>query len=143
VQHLVGRHVGEDEANDLCRIEILRHLHGARLRHANAFGIRAPHRQRADAVPWVEPGAARTELLDDANELVARRKRWSWAAGDVRPRAQLGIGERHAGCQDAYAYLAPNWFRNVILHYLHDLGATIVINDHAFHVTLSSVFAGK
>jgi len=82
------------------------------------------------------------QLLDDTDQLVARRKRWLWAAGDVRSGAQLGIGERHASRQDPYTNFALTRFRNVILHHLHDLRATVVINNHTFHLKFSSGVAG-
>jgi len=63
------------EAEDLPGIEVLGHVDGAGLRHANALGVGAEDRQRADAVAHAQPRAARTQLLDDADELVARRER--------------------------------------------------------------------
>ena len=55
VKHLVGGHVGEDEAQDLRRVEVVGHLDRVRLRHADALRVGAPHRQRADAVSLAQP----------------------------------------------------------------------------------------
>ena len=51
VKHLVGRHVGEDEAENLSWVEIFGHIDRVPLRHADALCVGAPLRQCSDAVP--------------------------------------------------------------------------------------------
>jgi hypothetical protein len=63
--------VAAAQAQDLRRIQVLRHLDGADLRHAHALGVGTPHRQRADTVSDPEPCAARAQLLDDTDKLIA------------------------------------------------------------------------
>jgi hypothetical protein len=75
VKQLVGGQVGEDEAYDLGRVELLGHLDRVLLRHADTLRVGAPHRQRGDTVSLSQPRATRAELLDDADEFVAGRKR--------------------------------------------------------------------
>jgi hypothetical protein len=71
VKQLVGGRVGEDEAHDLRRVEVVGHLDRVLLRHADTLRVGAPHRQRGDTISLPQPRAAQAELLDDADELVA------------------------------------------------------------------------
>ena len=123
---------GEHEAHDLRRVEVLGHLDRVRLRHADALRVGAPHRQRADAVSHSQPRAARAELLDDADELVAGRERRLRHA-EIRAGAQLGIGERHARGQDPDADLARTRPGVLVLHDPQDLGPAEVVDDDALH----------
>jgi hypothetical protein len=79
--------VGEHEAQDLGRVQVLGDLDRARLRHTDALRVGPPHRQGADAVSFSQARAARAELFDDADELVARRERRLRSAGDVGAEA--------------------------------------------------------
>jgi hypothetical protein len=106
--------------HNLGGIEVLGHLDGVRLRQADALGVGAPDRQRADAVPHPQPRATRAELLDDADELVAGRERRLRHA-EIRAGPQLGIGERHAGGQNPDAHLAWARLGNAVLHHPQDL----------------------
>ena len=133
VEHLVGGHVGKQEAQDLRRIEVLGNLDRAGLRHADAVRVGAPHRQRADAIAHPQPRAVRAELLDDADELVAGRERRLRGAGEVRAGAQLGIGERHPRGQNPDEHLARTRSGNLLLDHLQDLGPAVVIDDDALH----------
>ena len=133
VKQLVGRHVWKDEAHDLCRVPVLGHLDRIFLRHADALRVGAPHGQCAHAFALAQPLAAWAERLDDAHELVPGRERRLRSA-EVRAGAQLRIGERNAGRQHPHPHLARARPWNLVLHHLHDLGATIVINDDALHV---------
>jgi hypothetical protein len=133
VKHLVGGHVGKEEAQDLPWIEVLGNVDCAGLGHADAVRVRAPDRQRADAVTHLQPRAVRPELLDDAYELVAGRERWLRRAGDIRAGAQLGIGERHPGGQDPDAHLARTRSGIVLLDHAQDLGPAEVIDDDTLH----------
>ena len=132
VKQLVGGHVGEHEAHDLRRVEVLGHLDRVRLQNTDALRVGAPHRQRADTVSHSQPRAARAELLDDADKLVAGRERRLRHA-EIRAGAQLGIGERHAGGQNPDADLARTRPGIVVLHHPQDLGPTEVIDDDALH----------
>ena len=132
VEHLVGGHVREDEAHDLRRVEVLGHLDRELLRHADPLGVRAIHRQHADAVSLLQPLAARAELLDDADELVAGRERRLRTA-HVRAGSDLRIGERYPGRQDPDADLVPPRSGSVLVHHPQDLGPTEVIDDDTLH----------
>ena len=121
MKHLVGGHIGEHEAHHLRRVEVLGHLNRARLRHADALRVGAPHRQRADAVSLPQPRAGRAELVDDADKLVAGRKRRLRRA-EIRAGAKLSIGERHPGSQDPDAYLARPRPGILVLHHLKTSG---------------------
>jgi hypothetical protein len=66
VEHLIGGHVGKEEAQDLPRIEVLGNLDRAGLRNADAVRVRTPDRQRADAIADAQPRTVGTEPLDDA-----------------------------------------------------------------------------
>ena len=132
MKHLVRGHVREDEAHDLRRVEVLGHLDRVLLRHADALRVGAPHRQRADTVSLSQPRAARAELLDDADELVAGRERRLRAA-EIRAGADQRIGERHAGGQNPDADLARTRSGIVLLHHPQDLGPAEVIDDDALH----------
>jgi hypothetical protein len=79
--------VGEHEAQDLGRVQVLGDLDRARLRHTDALRVGPRHRQGADAVSFSQARAARAELFDDADELVARRERRLRSAGDVGAEA--------------------------------------------------------
>ena len=114
------------------RVEVLGHLDRVRLQNADALGVRAPHRQRADAVSHAQPRAARAELLDDADELVAGRERRLRHA-EIRADAEHGIGVRHAGRQNPDAHLARTRSRILVLHDPQDLGTAEVIDDDALH----------
>ena len=109
---------GKEEAQDLPRIEVLGNVDRAGLRHADAVRVRAPDRQRADAIAHAQPRAARAELLDDADELVAGRERRLRGAREVRAGAQLGIGERHPGRQNLDEHLARTRSRILLLDHL-------------------------
>jgi len=87
VKQLVGGHVGEDEAHDLRRIEVLGHLDRVPLRHTDTLRVRAPHRQRGDTISLPQPRTARAELLDDPDELVAGRE-GRLRAAEIRTGAQ-------------------------------------------------------
>src|SRR5262249_5105038 len=91
------------------------------------------HGQRSHAIAHVQPLAARTELLDDADKLVARRERRLRTA-KVRPGAELRIGERYAGGEHFDADFSLTRHRDLGLHHGHDLGSTIVTHDAALHV---------
>ena len=122
-----------DEAHDLRRIEVLGHLDRVLLRHADALRVGPPDRQRTDAVSHSQPRAARAELLDYADELVAGRERRLRPARDICAGAELGIGERHAGGQNPDEDLALARSRIALLHHLQDLGSAEVIDDDTFH----------
>ena len=92
MKQLVAGHVGEDEAHDLPRVEVLGHLDRVRLRHADTLRVGTPHRQRGDAISLPQPRAARAELLDDADELVAGRE-GSLRPAEIRTRAKKRVGE--------------------------------------------------
>ena len=132
MQQLIGSHVREDEAHDLARVEILGHLDRVRLQNTDALRVRAPHRQRADTASDAQPGAARAELLDHADELVARRERRLRHA-QIRADAEHGVGVRHASRENSDEHLARTRSRILILHHPQDLGPTVVINDDTLH----------
>jgi hypothetical protein len=71
--HLIGGHVGKEEAEDLPGVEVLGNVDCAGLRYACAVRVRAPYRQRADAIAHAQPRTVRAELFDHADELVAVR----------------------------------------------------------------------
>jgi hypothetical protein len=50
VKQLVSGHVGKNEAHDLRRVEVLRHLDRVGLRHADTLRVGAPHRQHGDTI---------------------------------------------------------------------------------------------
>jgi hypothetical protein len=87
MKQLVGGHVGEDEAHDLRRVEVLGHLDRVPLRHADTLRVRSPHRQRGDTDSLAQPRAARAELLDDADKLVSGRE-GRLRAAEIRTGAQ-------------------------------------------------------
>ena len=132
VEQLVRRHVGEHEAQDLRRIEVLRHLDGAGLRHAHALRVGTPHRQRADTVSDAQPCGARAQLLDNTDELVAGRERRIRHA-EIGPGAQHGIGIGHARGQHPDPDLARTRSGIVLLNHLQDLGTAEVIDDDTLH----------
>jgi hypothetical protein len=129
---LVCGHIGEHQAHDLRRIEILGNGHRVAFRHAYALGVRAPDRQHADAVADSEPRAARTKLLDDAHELVSRRERW-FRTAEIRASAELRIGERCAGGEDPHADFAGARKRRVRLDDIEDLGTAEACDDYSPH----------
>jgi hypothetical protein len=131
--HLIGGHVGKEEAEDLPGVEVLGNVDCAGLRYADAVRVGAPYGQRTDAITHAQPRALRTELFDDTDELVAGRERWLRRAREVRAGAQLGIGERHPGCQNLDAHLARTRSRIVLLHHPQDLGPAEVVDDYALH----------
>jgi hypothetical protein len=90
MEYLVGGHVWEEEAQDLARIEVLGHVDRAGLRHADAFGVRTPDRQRPDAIARAQSRAARAELFDEADEFVAGRERRLRRTREVRAGAAAG-----------------------------------------------------
>jgi hypothetical protein len=132
MEQLVRSHVDEDKAQDLRRVEVLGHLDRVRLRHADVLRVGSPHRQSADAVPNTQPRAARAELLDDADELVAGRERWPWHA-EIRAGAQHGVGVRHPGGKNSHPDLARTRSGNVGVHHPQDLGPAVVIDNDALH----------
>jgi hypothetical protein len=134
VKQLVAGHVGEDEAHDLRRVEVRGHLDRVLLRHADTLRVRAPHHQRGDTVSHLQPRAPGAELLDDTDELVARRER-RLRATEIDTRTQQRIAERHAGGQNPHAHLARRRSGIVLLDHLQDLGATVVINHDALHAS--------
>ena len=50
MQHLIGGHIGEHEAHDLCGVEVLGNHDRTRLGHAHLLGIGAPNREGSDAI---------------------------------------------------------------------------------------------
>ena len=120
------------------RVEVLGHLDRVLLRHADALRVGAPLRQRADAVSHTQPRAARAELIDDADELVAGRERRLRAA-EIRAGAHLGIAERHARGQNPDADLARTRSGIVLLHHAHNFGAAEVVDDDTLHDPTSSL----
>jgi hypothetical protein len=132
VEQLVGSHIREDEAQNLRRVDVLGHLDRIRLKHTDALGVRAPDRQSADTVSHAQPRAARAELLDHADKLVARRERRLRHA-EIRTDAEHGIGVRHAGGQHPDANLARSGTGNVVVDHRQDLGTAEVVHDHALH----------
>src|SRR5262249_30362799 len=82
---------------------------------------------------YSQPRAARPELFDDTNELVAGRERGLRGAREVRAGAQLRIGERNAGREDVDAHLARPRSRSVLLHHGQDLWPADTINDDTLH----------
>jgi hypothetical protein len=132
VKELVSGHVDEHQAQHLRRVEVLGHLDRVLLEHADALRVGAPHRQRADAVSHVQPRAARAELLDDADELVAGCERRLRHA-EVGAGAQHCVGVRHAGGQNVDADLPWPRFGNVVLDDPQDVGTAVVIDDDALH----------
>jgi hypothetical protein len=87
-------------------------------------------------VPHPQPRAARAELLDDADELVAGGERRLRTA-EIDTGAQQGIAERHAGGENPDADLAWPRLGDVVLYDPQDLGATELIDDDALHPLLS------
>jgi hypothetical protein len=92
VQHLIRGHVREQEAQHFGRVEVFGHLDHVFLPQADALRVRTPHGQRADTVSDTQTRALRSELLDDAYELIAGGERRLRHA-EIRAGAQLGIGE--------------------------------------------------
>ncbi len=133
MEHLVGGHVGKQETEHLAGIEILGDVDRAGLGHADAVRVRAPDRQRADPVADAQPRAARTERLDDADELVARGERRLRRAGQVGAGAELGIGERDARGQDPDADLTRAGLRIGLLDEPQDLRPAVMIDEHTLH----------
>src|SRR5829696_9812516 len=74
-----------------------------------------PSARRRD--PLSQPRAARTQLINDADELVAGCERRLRAA-EIGAGAYQRIGERHAGSQSPDAHLARTWTGIRILHNL-------------------------
>jgi hypothetical protein len=137
VEQLVGGQVGEDQARDLRRVEVVGHRDCVHLGHADAFRVGAPHGQRGDPVSHVHPRAARTDLLDDADELVTgceRRRRHT----EVGAGAQLCVGERDTGGKHPDAHVASARSGNVDLDHLQDIGSAEVIDDDTLYVARSS-----
>jgi hypothetical protein len=132
MKQLVGGHVRKDEAQGLRRVEIIGHLDRVLLQHTDSLGVCAPDRQRADTVADAQCRAARTELLDDADQLVAGGERRLRHA-EVRTGAEHGIGVRHTGRQNPHTHLTRTRPGNLIIDHPHDLGAAEVIHDHALH----------
>ncbi len=93
----------------------------------------APHTVSAPIrSPTLQPRAARAQLLDDADELVAGRERRLRHA-EIRAGAQHGVGVRDPGGQNPDADLARPRLGNVVLHHPQDLGPTEVIDDDTLH----------
>src|SRR5436190_13496138 len=103
----------EDEAHDFRWVEIPGHLDRVRLQNTDALRVRAPHRQRADTVSHAQPRTALTELLDDADELIAGRERRPRYA-EIGTGAEHGIGVRHAGHQNPHANFARTGLGNPV-----------------------------
>ena len=142
MQHLVGGRVGQDQAHDLRRVQVLGHLDRLRLGHADVLGVAAVGGQRGDPVPDVQPRAARAELVDDADDLVAGCERRPGHA-EVRAGAQLGIGQRHPRGQDPDAHLTRTRPGDLVLHHPQDLGPAEVIDDNALHGSQASPGSGQ
>lgn len=134
VKHLVGGHVREDEAHHLRGVEVLGNLDRILLRHADPLRVGAPDRQGADTVSLAQARATRTELLDDADELVARRERWLRPT-EIRACAYQRVGERHARCQDPHADLARTRARIGFVYHPQDLGAAEAVDHDTLHAT--------
>jgi hypothetical protein len=132
VQQLIGGHVRQHEADDFRRVEVRGHLNRVLLEHADPLRIGAPDRQCGDPVSHAQPRAARAELLDDADKVVARRERRLRHA-EIRAGAQLRIGKRHASGQNPDADLARPRPGSIVLHHPQDLGPAEVIDDDALH----------
>jgi hypothetical protein len=132
VEHLVGGHVREDQAHDLARVEVLGHRDRVLLLDADPLGIGPVHGQCSYPVSLTQPLAARAELLDDADELVAGRE-WRLRAAHVSAGADLSVCERHPGRQDPDANLTRVWSGGVLLHHLQDLRPPVAIDDDPLH----------
>jgi hypothetical protein len=132
MQQLIGGHVGEDEAGHLGRIKVAGDLDRIHLRHTHALGVGAPDRQRCHPVARSQPRAARAQLLDHADELVAGRERRLGHA-EIGAGAQLGIGKGHPRRQHPDADLADPRPRIVLLYHPQHLGPAIALHDHALH----------
>jgi hypothetical protein len=132
MQQLMRRGVGEDGAHDLLRVEIFWHLDRVLLRHADTLRVGAPHRQRGDTISLPQPRAARAELLDDADKLVAGRE-GRLRATEIDTRTQQRIAERHAGGQNPHAHLARRRSRIVLIHHLQNHGPAVALNDDTLH----------
>src|SRR5262249_51348746 len=102
------------------------------LQDAHPLRIRAPDGQRPDAVANVQPLAARAELLDHADQLVAGRER-RLRDTEVGAGAQHGIGERHARGQRLAADVAGAGAGDRVLDHLQNLGTAEVVYDHPLH----------
>ena len=134
VKHLVGGHVGEDQADDLRRVQVLGHIDRILPRHADEFSVCAPLRQRADAVSHMPPRrGVCAELVDDADELISRRE-WRFRPAEIRAGAHLGIAEGHAGGQDPDADLAATRSGIVRLDDLYDFGTAEPVDQDSLHV---------
>src|SRR5205814_8395875 len=79
-----------------------------------------------------QPRAARAELSDDADELIARRERRLRPA-EIGAGAQLRVGERYAGGQHPDADFAPPGARRLRLHELENLGTAEPRDDNSLH----------
>jgi hypothetical protein len=138
VKELIGRHVRQDEANHLGRIELLGNLNGVHVRHADTLRVGAPDGERRHPVSHSQPGrAAGAELLDDADELIAGGE-WRLRHAQIRAGAQLSIGKRHPRCQHPNAQLADPRPRIALLHHRQHLGTAIAVHHHALHHLLPS-----
>jgi len=151
MKELIRRHIRQDQAHHLRRIEILRHFDRVHFRNADALGARAPNGQRRHASSGAQPRAAGTDLLDHADKLVARcerrlrrTNRGAGYAADIGACAEQRVGKRHAGRQDSHADLANARARISILHHPQHLGTAEVIDDDSFHCARArSVFVCK
>src|SRR4029078_5407064 len=124
----------------LGRIEILGYFDRVHLRHAHALRACAPHGEGRHAHRWMQPRAARTELLDHTDELVARRKwrlrradRCAGDAADICAGAKQRVLKRYAARQNFDADLANARAWIGVLHDPQHLGTTEVIDDNALH----------
>src|SRR6266568_2528768 len=79
-----------------------------------------------------QPRTARAQLLDDTDELVARRERRIRHA-EIGPGAQHGIGIGHARGQHPDPDLARTRPGVILLNHPQDLGPAIVIDDDTLH----------
>jgi hypothetical protein len=88
--------------------------------------------QRGDAVAFAQPRAARTELLDHADELVAGSEQWL-RHPKIGACPQLGIGERHPRGQYPDTHLARAGLGVVVLHHRQLLGSAEPVDDDTLH----------
>jgi hypothetical protein len=122
-QHLKGREIRKRDSHRFGRIDTLRDWHEEARWASCILSIAADDTQISDPIARRRCSNARTHLLDDANDLVARSERERTLEVRITAASNHGIGEAGAGGE----YLDANLPRAGIgdgrlLRHLQDFG---------------------
>src|SRR5262245_8640619 len=69
MQHLVRRHVGQNETDGLGGVQARRYRNQVTLRKADKLRVRATDRERGDDLAWRDSRGAGAHTIDLANEI--------------------------------------------------------------------------